>query len=126
MIKKNNCISVVCKLAVLVFALCSCSSSSSSKDGDKGGAEEYEYSISAPANVRAELDNIDFIVKVSWDAVPYADSYMVCRSDNASSAFVQMADGVVSTSWTDSSPLVGNNYYVVYACLLYTYDAADE
>ncbi len=101
---------IIIEVLICIIGI-SCTSSPSFKGGDR----EYEYGILAPTNVHAEFDNFDFSVKVTWDAVSHAENYMVYRSDNISSGFVQMVNGVVSTSWTDSNPLLGSNYYVVYA-----------
>jgi len=71
--------------------------------------------LEAPKNVYATLDNSEFVVHVSWDAVKYAKHYQIYRSNNASSNSKLIADSIISTSWTDKSPMAGNNYYWVYA-----------
>ena len=73
------------------------------------------YALDAPTNVNAEIQNDDFTIRLSWDAVKHAESYDVYRSSNSSSGYTKVADGVTSTSWTDEKPLNGNNYYRVYA-----------
>ena len=66
-------------------------------------------SLSAPTNVTAALDDNDFIIHVNWDAVKYAESYIIYRNGT------QVAEGITSTSWNDESPRSGNNYYSVKA-----------
>ena len=56
-----------------------------------------------------------FVVNVSWDAVKYAESYNVYRSSSSSGTYSLIAERVTSTSWTDSNPISGNNYYKVNA-----------
>ena len=72
-------------------------------------------SFSAPTNVKAEIGENDLVVNVSWDAVKYAQSYKVYRSSSSSGTYSLVAEGVTSTTWTDSSPLSGSNYYKVCA-----------
>ena len=72
-------------------------------------------SLSTPTNVKAEIAENDLVVNVSWDAVKYAESYNVYRSSSSSGTYSLIAEGVTSTSWTDSHPLNGNNYYKVNA-----------
>ena len=70
-------------------------------------------SFSAPTNAKAEVDVMDekFLVNVSWSAVKYAQSYNVYRSSSGySDTYSLVAEGVSSTTWTDYSPLNGNNY----------------
>ena len=73
------------------------------------------YALDAPTNVNAEIQDDDFTIRLSWDAVKHAESYDVYRSSNSSSGYTKVADGVTSTSWVDEKPLNGNNYYRVYA-----------
>ena len=73
------------------------------------------YSIAAPTNVKAFIPDEDFVIRVSWNAVTYAESYDIYRSSNASSGFTKVANGIISTQWTDNNPLHGNNYYRIYA-----------
>ena len=74
-------------------------------------------SLANPTNVKAELDVDDdkFIVKVSWDAVKYAQSYKVYRSSSSNGTYTLVADGVTTNSWTDENPLQDTNYYKVCA-----------
>ena len=72
-------------------------------------------SLDAPTNVKAEIDENDLVVNVSWDAVKYAESYNVYRSSSFSGTYSLIAERVTSTSWTDNNPLNGNNYYKVNA-----------
>lgn len=73
------------------------------------------YKLDAPQNVTASIQDEDFTILVSWDAVSHAESYDVYRSSNSSSGFTKVAEGVTSTTWDDATPLAGNNYYRVYA-----------
>ncbi len=73
------------------------------------------YALEAPQNVTASIQDEDFTILVSWDAVSHAESYDVYRSSNSSSGFTKVAEGVTSTTWDDATPLAGNNYYRVYA-----------
>ena len=52
---------------------------------------------------------------MSWGAVKYAESYDVYRSSSPTSGFTKVAEGVTSTYWTDEKPLLGKNYYRIYA-----------
>lgn len=71
--------------------------------------------IAAPANVTATLSSDEKSIRVSWDAVKYAESYTIYRSTNVSSGFSVVAEGVTSTSWTDEKPGYGTKYYQVVA-----------
>ena len=76
-------------------------------------AEPFEQL--APTNVKAEIDENDLVVNVSWDAVKYAQSYKVYRSSSYSGTYSLVAEGVTSTTWKDESPQKGYNYYKVCA-----------
>ena len=73
--------------------------------------------LDAPTNVKAEMDlkNKKFVVNVSWDAVKRAQSYKVYRNSSSSGTYELVAENVAATTWTDNSPLEGNNYYKVCA-----------
>jgi fibronectin type 3 domain-containing protein len=80
------------------------------------------YSIPVPTNVKSEqvLKNNKVVVNLSWDEVKIvgnysAESYIVYRSDSYNGEYVKIADNITSTSWTDESPMDGNNYYKVSA-----------
>ena len=77
-------------------------------------AEPYERLLS-PTNVKASIDENDLVVNVSWNGVKYAESYNVYRSSSSNGTYELVAEGVTSTTWTDSSPLSGSNYYKVCA-----------
>lgn len=77
-------------------------------------AEPYERLLS-PTNVKASIDENDLVVNVSWNGVKYAESYNVYRSSSSNGTYELVAEGVTSTTWTDDSPLEGNNYYKVCA-----------
>ena len=75
------------------------------------------FNLSAPQNVKAEVDVKDdnFVVNVSWDAVKYAQSYNVYRESSSSGTYELVAENISSTTWTDDSQLKGYNYYKVCA-----------
>ena len=73
------------------------------------------FSINAPTNVTASMDDKEMAVNVSWDAVKYAEYYSVYRSSSSSSGFTKVADSLTVTSWLDETPLNGSNYYRIYA-----------
>jgi fibronectin type 3 domain-containing protein len=75
------------------------------------------YSFGTPRNVQAVIDSTNLTIDVSWDAVTYADYYMVYRNNSNSSYsnYTLIADSVASTSWKDERPMSGNNYYKVCA-----------
>ncbi|MCR4914288.1 MAG: hypothetical protein K6A96_00820 [Prevotella sp.] len=55
------------------------------------------------------------MVKVAWNTAKHAESYSIYRSDNSTSGFYQIAEGITSTSWIDEKPLSDMNYYRVYS-----------
>lgn len=71
------------------------------------------FTFESPKNVKAAMDDNDFVVNVSWDAVKGADYYQVYRTNNSSSELV--ADNITSCSWTDISPQGSNISYKVCA-----------
>lgn len=74
------------------------------------------YALEAPQNVTASIQEDDFTIVVSWDAVSHAEGYDVYRSGSSSAGtFECVAEGIVTTNWKDVTPLPGNNYYRVYA-----------
>ena len=83
----------------------------------KSNYTSISYSISTPQNVTANmvLSNNQLVACVSWDAVTFAESYIVYRSSSYSSGYVEVARNVTSTSWNDESPMDGYNYYKVAA-----------
>ena len=72
-----------------------------------------ERKLDAPKNVAATLGD-NFEVTLNWDAVKGAEYYEVRRSQSQST-YSTVANNVTSTSWTDESPMNGNNYYKVFA-----------
>ena len=78
-------------------------------------AEPFEQL--APTNVKAELEVKDdnFVVNVSWNAVKYAESYNLYRSNSSNGTYELVAEGITSTTWIDDSPQKGYNYYKVCA-----------
>ena len=77
--------------------------------------ESVNYTLAAPQNVVVGMDDDEFVIKVSWDAVKYAEGYKIYRSSSYGSGYTLVADSVKTTSWKDGSPLSGNNYYRIYA-----------
>lgn len=77
--------------------------------------DAVNYALLAPTNVKAFIPDDEFVIKVTWDAVKYAEYYEVYRSSSSSGSFAKVASSVSSTSWTDSNPLSGKNYYYVRA-----------
>jgi hypothetical protein len=73
----------------------------------------YGDALAAPTGVSATLQN-DSVIRVSWDSVPGAAGYELHRSSD-NSTFVLLQSGIVETSYTDSTPLWGYNYYQVKA-----------
>ena len=70
------------------------------------------YSLASPISVNAQLN--DKSIVVSWPAVTGATSYQVYRSGD-NKTYSLLATGIRKTSYTDSSPLKGTNYYKVKA-----------
>ena len=68
--------------------------------------------LSAPTGVTASQSGSS--VNVSWNSVSGATSYIVYRSSSSSGTFTQIGTSN-STSYTDSSPLSGNNSYRIVA-----------
>ena len=91
-----------------------------------GNAEPFELK-EAPRNIQAEKDENDLAINVTWDAVKYAQSYDIIRSDNSNYSgnsnyynnpndhFRLVAKGVKSNTWKDENPLEDTNYYKVRA-----------
>ena len=71
--------------------------------------------MAAPANVTAVMDYNNWTVKVSWNAVKYAESYTIFRSNSSSGGFSKVAEGVTTTNWNDEPPINVETYYQVYA-----------
>ena len=87
--------------------------------------ESYESDVTSvnfslsttPTNVvgALALSGKNLVIKVNWDAVENATSYIVYRSDNYYGDYKIVAENVKTNSWTDKSPRVGNNYYKIQA-----------
>lgn len=122
---ENNTLTTVTHSGSAILLVLDCSSSLGSRFGDmKSYACNFigrvannttPYSVDAPTSVTAVIPDDDFIVRVSWNAVKHAESYDVYRSSSFYSGFTKVAEGITSTTWNDSTPLAGNNYYRVYA-----------
>ena len=80
-------------------------------------SNETNYSLATPKNVKAELwtSGNGLAIKVSWDAVDFAQTYSVYRCKTSGGTYSKIAENITSANWIDSSPLSGNNYYKVYA-----------
>ncbi|MBR6375723.1 MAG: hypothetical protein IKR91_05785, partial [Alloprevotella sp.] len=75
---------------------------------------QVTFELQAPSNFKAAFSEDG--VNLTWDAVEYAKNYEIWRSGSgAYGSFVKIAENVVSNSWTDESPLEGENYYRLYA-----------
>ena len=93
----------------MVSAVCFGSSSSQSS------YTSVNVKLDAPTDVTAEMDDNEWAVNVSWDAVKYAEYYSVYRSSISYSDFTKVADSLTVNSWRDAAPLQGSNYYHIYA-----------
>jgi hypothetical protein len=80
--------------------------------GDFSDPVSYNYGISAPTNISATKSGTTIVV--TWDAVTDATNYKVYRSSTASGTYTQVGSPT-TTSYTDNSPLSGDNYYKVVA-----------
>ncbi len=122
---ENNTLTTVTHSGSAILLVLDCSSSLGSRFGDmKSYASNFigrvannttPYSVDAPTGVTAVIPDDDFIVRVSWNAVKHAESYEVYRSSYSYYGFAKVAEGVTSTTWDDSTPIVGYNYYLVSA-----------
>ena len=70
------------------------------------------YSLNAPVAVNAQLKNRSIVV--TWPSVDGAMSYEVYRSGN-NTDYIQLTRNHKGTTYTDSAPLNGTNYYKVKA-----------
>ena len=69
--------------------------------------------LEAPNNVTATLTD-DLNVTISWSGVKGTEYYVVQRSSSGGT-YTTVSSNVTSTSWMDTDPLSGNNYYKVIA-----------
>ena len=121
----NNTQTNVSHSGAVIFLLLDCSSSLGSDFSKmKQYANEFvdliansaePFSVTAPQNVKAEIDENEWAVNVTWDEVKYAEYYSVYRSNSSSFGFTKVADSLTVTSWRDDNPLEGENYYRIYA-----------
>ena len=74
-----------------------------------------KYALDAPMNAKAELDDANFYIVVSWGAVKHAEGYQVYRCGSSGGTYSLVAENVTSISWTDKTPLSGRNYYQIEA-----------
>ena len=116
---------IVSRSGASIFLILDCSSSLGS---DFSKIQQYSnefidlvannaepFSMTSPTNVTVSLDENEWVVNVSWDAVKYAEYYSVYRSNSSNGWFERVADSLTVTSWRDESPRNGSNYYRVYA-----------
>ena len=68
--------------------------------------QSINCSIAAPTNVTATLGADEKTIRVTWDAVKYAESYDVYRNGTL------IQEDVRATSWTDNSPIRNNVYRI--------------
>ncbi|MDR2398228.1 MAG: hypothetical protein LBD74_05650 [Spirochaetaceae bacterium] len=54
-------------------------------------------------------------ITIEWDTVQGAKSYKVYRSSSVSGSYTQRGSATTSTSYADTDPLTGDNYYKVKA-----------
>ena len=67
--------------------------------------------IAAPANLTAVPNSA--AVALTWSAATGAQTYNVKRSVIAGGPYTAVATGIIGTSYTDSSPINGTEYYYV-------------
>jgi fibronectin type 3 domain-containing protein len=76
---------------------------------------EVNYSLETPQNVKSTQNSDNLSINVTWDAVNFAQSYTIYRSNSYYGDYTEIAKDVKETSWTDKSPKKGDNYYKVSA-----------
>ena len=121
----NNILTTITHSGAVVMLVLDCSSSLGSQFGNlQSYAQSFinqlanntaDFNVSTPTNVKAEINDDDFSVRVSWDVAKHAQSYDVYRSGSGTSGFNRVANEITATTWIDTSPLSGKNYYRVYA-----------
>lgn len=97
-------------------ASCYCSENGGGGGGDTPGGGNEGTAPSAPTGLTAEKDGptTDPSVRVSWDAVSNATSYIIYRSTNAYGTYSQIGTADYSVYY-DNNPKNGTNYYKVKA-----------
>lgn len=88
--------------------------------GDKlrsSSSEEsiIEYGIKPPSEVRTSIDKNNLFVNVTWDDVEWAQEYEIWRNSERSGKFTLLSEHCSTNSFTDESPLNGDNYYKIFA-----------
>lgn len=121
----NNTLTTVTHSGAAIVLVLDCSSSLGYEFGnlqsyaknfiDQLANNTAPFSVDAPTNVTAILDEDNYNIKVTWDAVKHAEKYEVYRSSSSGGTYQLVAENIISTNWTDESPLEGNNYYRLYA-----------
>ena len=79
--------------------------------GNSNPTDVLNYALDAPTNAKAELDDINYNIVVSWDAVKHAESYQVYRSSSSSGSYTLVAENLGSTSWTDTDKALRSGWY---------------
>lgn len=120
----NNTQTTVTHSGAVIMLVLDCSNSLGSQFSDmRSYAQNFinqvaentqDFSLEAPKNVTATLTD-DFTVKLNWNAVKHAESYVVCRNSQESGTYKRVSPDLKSINWTDSEPLEGYNYYVIVA-----------
>ena len=97
-------------------ASCYCSENGGGGGGDNPGGGNEGTAPSAPTGLTAEKDGPTTYpsVRVSWDAVSNATSYIIYRSTNAYGTYSQIGTADYSVYY-DNNPKNGTNYYKVKA-----------
>lgn len=121
----NNTLTTVTHSGAVVMLVLDCSSSLGSQFGNlqsyawsfinQLANNTADFGVSTPTNVKAEINDDDFSVRVSWDVAKHAECYDIYRSGSGTSGFNRVASGITAMTWIDPSPLSGKNYYRVYA-----------
>ena len=93
------------------------SATGSGIDSAQSYSATVNFTIASPTDLSASLAdrNGQPVINLSWSASQDARTYTVYRSGNPSETYNVVAEGVTTTSWTDASPMPGNNYYQVAA-----------
>lgn len=78
-------------------------------------SNSIKYGINSPSEVRTSIDKNDLFVNVTWDDVEWAQEYEIWRNSKSSGEFTLLSEHCSTNSFTDKSPLNGDNYYKIFA-----------
>lgn len=78
-------------------------------------SNSIKYGINSPSEVRTSIDKNDLFVNVTWDDVEWAQEYEIWRNSESSGEFTLLSEHCSTNSFTDESPLNGDNYYKIFA-----------